>query len=165
MKIHKETKWLALAVLAFMFIFERSDTLTVQDGYIRLNRRTWWFYEREVKSAATSSIGSVIHSSKLGRKCSFDSLVVKGKDGKIFYELSYNKGFRIGANWWKDAHNDEIVCKRAIAGKCRFSRTIPTTSPLPYAVLMVALVVYWYKRFWRRHEEKIRTSPDPESSR
>ena len=152
-KWQKEMKWLLLAALAFLFLFERSDTLTVQDGYVRLCRRTWWFYKREVKSAEVSSIESVTHISKWGKSSKSDSLLLKDKSGRVFYELHYS-GFRIGANWWKEAHSDEKVCKSAIAGKGKFSREVDTVSPITYFMLLVSLVIYWYKRSWRIHDER-----------
>ena len=153
LKWQKEMKWLLLAALAFLFLFERSDTLTVQDGYVRLCRRTWWFYKREVKSAEVSSIENVTHISKWGRDSKLDSLLLKDKSGRVFYELHYS-GFKIGANWWKEAHSDEKVCKSAIAGKGKFSREVDTVSPIPYAILIVSLVVYVYKRSWRVARER-----------
>ena len=150
-KLHKETKWLVLAALAFLFLFERSDTLTVENGYVRLYRRTWWFYTREVKSAEASSIVSVTHISRFAGKSSANSLVIKGKDGKIFYDLLYRGIFGITA---KRAHNDQIACKKAIAEKSRFSRTTSTTLPFPHVALVVSLFVYWYKRSWRIHDER-----------
>ena len=110
LKWQKEMKWLLLAVLAFLFLFERSDTLTVQDGYVRLCRRTWWFYKREVKSAEVSSIESVTHKHVYGGGVKGDSLVLKDKGGKIFYELLY-RGF-VEFTTWKRAHNDQKACKQ-----------------------------------------------------
>ena len=153
LKWQKEMKWLLLAALAFLFLFEQSDTLTVQDGYVRLYRRTWWFYKREVKSAEVSSIENVTHISKWGKSSKLDSLLLKDKSGCVFYELHYS-GFRIGANWWKEAHSDEKVCKSAIAGKGKFSREVDTVSPISYAILIVSLVVYVYKRSWRVARER-----------
>ena len=153
LKWQKEMKWLLLAALAFLFCFERSDTLTVQDGYVRLCRRTWWFYKREVKSMESSLIGSVTHISKWAKSSTSDSLLLKDKSGRVFYELHYS-GFRIGANWWKEAHSDEKVCKSAIAGKGKFSREVDTVSPITYFMLLVLLVIYWYKRSWRVERER-----------
>ena len=154
-KMYKESIWLGIAVLSCLFLFERSDTLTVQDGYVHLYRRTWWFYKREVKSMESSLIESVTHISKYtGRSSFLDSLVLKGKGGKIFYELLYDAGCKIGANWWNEAHNDEKSCKSAIAGAGVFSREVPTISPMPYITLIVSLVVYVYKRSWRIHDER-----------
>ena len=151
LKWQKEMKWLLLAALAFLFLFERSDTLTVQDGYVRLCRRTWWFYKREVKSAEVSSIENVTHITKwTGR---LDYLLLKDKSGRVFHELQYS-GFKIGANWWKEAHSDEKVCKSAIAGKGKFSREVDTVSPITNFMLLVSLVIYWYKRSWRVERER-----------
>ena len=147
----EEMKWLLLAVLAFLFLFERSDTLTVQDGYVRLCRRTWWFYKREVKSAEVSSIENVTH--KWGRNSRLNSLLLKDKSGRVFHELHYS-GFKIGAIWWKEAHSDEKVCKSAIAGKGKFSREVDTVSPITNCMLLVLLVIYWYKRSWRVERER-----------
>ena len=153
MKMRYEHIWLGMAVLTFLFLFERSDTLTVQDGYVRLCRRTWWFYKREVKSAEVSSIGNVTHVSKWGKSSKLDSLLLKDKSGRVFHELHYS-GFKIGANWWKEAHSDEKVCKSAIAGKGKFSREVDTVSPITSFMLLVSLVFYWYKRSWRIHDER-----------
>ena len=152
MKLYKEIKWLVLAVLAFLFLFERSDTLTVQDGYVHLYRRTWWFYKREVKSMESSLIGSVTHKHVYGGGVKGDSLVLKDKGGKIFYELLY-RGF-VEFTTWKRAHNDQKACKSAIEGKGRFSRTESITLPIPHVALVVFLLVYWHKRAWRIHYER-----------
>ena len=108
LKWQKEMKWLLLAALAFLFLFERSDTLTVQDGYVRLCRRTWWFYKREVKSAEVSLIENVTHISKLAGKDRLDSLLLKDKSGRVFHELHYS-GFKIGADWWKVSDTQGVV--------------------------------------------------------
>ena len=152
LKWQKEMKWLLLAALAFLFLFERSDTLTVQDGYVRLCRRTWWFYKREVKSMESSLIGSVTHKHVYGGGVKGDSLVLKDKGGKIFYELLY-RGF-VEFTTWKRAHNDQKACKSAIEGKGRFSRTESITLPIPHVALVVFLLVYWYKRAWRVARER-----------
>ena len=152
LKWQKEMKWLLLAALAFLFLFERSDTLTVQDGYVRLCRRTWWFYKREVKSAEVSSIENVTHKHVYGGGVKGDSLVLKDKGGKIFYELLY-RGF-VEFTTWKRAHNDQKACKSAIEGKGRFSRTESITLPIPHVALVGFLLVYWYKRSWRIHDER-----------
>ena len=152
LKWQKEMKWLLLAALAFLFLFERSDTLTVQDGYVHLHRRTWWFYKREVKSMESSLIGSVTHKHVYGGGVKGDSLVLKDKGGKIFYELLY-RGL-VEFTTWKRAHNDQKACKSAIEGKGRFSRTESITLPIPHVALVVFLLVYWYKRAWRVARER-----------
>ena len=101
----------------------------------------------------SSLIGSVTHISKWAKSSTSDSLLLKDKSGRVFYELHYS-GFRIGANWWKEAHSDEKVCKSAIAGKGKFSREVDTVSPITNFMLLVLLVIYWYKRSWRVERER-----------
>lgn len=153
MKMRKEHIWLGMAVLSFLFLFERSDTLIVQDGQVCVNQRKWWFDEKKILTINTSSIESVTHISKWGRSSKLDSLLLKDKKGSVFYELHYS-GFKIGANWWDEAHHDERKCKDAIAGKGTFSRNVDTVSPIPYFMLLVSLVIYVYKHSWRIHDER-----------
>lgn len=153
MRMHKEQIWLGMAFLTFLFLFERSDTLIVQDGQVCVNQRKWWFDEKKILTINASSIESVTHISKWGKSSKVDSLLLKDKKGSVFYELHYS-GFKIGANWWDEVHHDEIKCKDAIAGNGKFSREVSTVSPIPYVMLIVSLVVFVYKYSWRIHCER-----------
>ena len=153
MKMRTEHIWLGMAFLAFLFFFERSETLIVQDGQVWVNQRKWWFDEKKIWTINASSIDSVTHISKNGKGGWVDSLILKDKRGSVFYKLHYS-GFKIGANWWDEAHHDEEKCKDAIVGNGKFSREVPTVSPIPYVMLIVSLVVYVYKRSWRIHDER-----------
>jgi hypothetical protein len=153
MKMHKEHIWLGIAFLSFLFFFERSDTLIVQDGQVWVNQRRWWFDEKKTRTINASSIASVTHEA-VGSGGGFANfLLLKDKKGSVFYELKYG-GFTIKQNWGGEAIRDEEKCRRAIAGNGKFSREVQKILPIPPLVFFISLVVYWYKRSWRLERER-----------
>lgn len=148
-KMPKETIWLVMALAGCLLMFERRTELMVQNNEVVVLKTTSWIQKREIKKTNASNVRDARIGPSRGRPCSLPTLEIYTKDGACFFELQYDGIFAED-----HASKDVDSFRAAIETGSEFISSSQKDSFFWVVLVVISLVIFWYKRSWRLERER-----------